>query len=120
MSNALDITMDQGSTLEYEFVLTDADNDPYDLTNHDARLQVRRSFGATEVLINCTLANGKLTKSSNIITLHLVPSDTSLIRFNEREDDTLECVYDLEIQSASGKVNKPARGAFVLRREVTR
>ena len=125
MENILNIEMDQGSTLEYVFTLTDdqVPAAPVDLTALDARLQVRRTYGATSTVINCTLANGKLEKTNDIggvLTLKLAPADTSTIRFNDVEDDTLECVYDLELQDADGKVYKPAKGTFTFYREVTR
>lgn len=123
MSNALDVTMDQGSSLTHTFTLKTEANLPFDLTGYDARLQIRRTFGDTTVLVNCTLSNAKLVLTSaagGILTLALAPADTSSIRFNALNDESLECVYDLEIQSALGKVYKPARGTFTLNREVTR
>lgn len=123
MSNILNITMDQGSTLIYDFTLKDENNAAFDLTGFDARLQVRRTYGDTSTLVSCTLANGKLVLSDAVageLTLTLAPSDTSAIRFNAANDESLEAVYDLEIQSPASKVYKPARGTFTLNREVTR
>lgn len=124
MSTTLNITADQGSSLSYVFTLKDTGNSPFDLTDYDARLQVRRTFGDTAILVNCTLANSKLVKTNaagGVLTLGIAPADTTGIRFNNKDDDTLEAVYDLEIQSnTTGKVHKPARGTFTLNREVTR
>lgn len=120
-SNTLDITTDQGSTLNYVFTLVDVANNPFDLTGCDVRLQVRQTYGATNILINCTLANSKVVVTMpNIITLALLPADTSSIRFLNKDDDTLDCVYDLEVQNLAGNVYKPARGSFTINREVTR
>lgn len=120
-TNTLNITMDQGSSLSYAFTMIDASGNPFDLTGYDARLQVRRTYGATTPFINCTLANGKVAITSlNVITLVLAPSDTSGERFDSKDDDTLDCVYDLEIIGPLGKVYKPARGTLTLNREVTR
>jgi len=112
--------MDQGSNLSYVFTLLEVGGGAYALTSYDARLQVRASYGATSTLINCTVANSKLVIASNTITLVLVPADTSSIRFADKDDETLDCVYDLEIIAPSGSVYKPARGSFTLTREVTR
>lgn len=120
MSNILDITMDQGSSLTYSFTMLDDTGSAYSLVGYDARLQVRKTYGSAVVLINCTLANTKLSISSNAVVLSLSPTDTSSILFNSRNDDSLECVYDLEIVSPAGKTYKPARGTFTLNREVTR
>jgi hypothetical protein len=118
--NTKNIVMDQGSTLVYVFTLLDKFNNAFNITGFDARLQVRRSYGDTGILINCTLANSKLSISGNAVTLTLLPADTSSIRFNAPNDDTLDCVYDLEIIGLTGKVYKPARGSFSINREVTR
>ena len=123
MSNTLNIPMDQGSSLTYTFTLTDTGNSPFNLTGCDARLQVRKTFGATAIEINATLSNSKLVitnATGGVLTFNLVPADTTGIRFNNKDDDTLECVYDLEVQTAAGRVYKPARGTFTLNREVTR
>jgi hypothetical protein len=123
MSNTHNITMDQGSTLVYTFYLTQPDGTPFNASGYEARMQIRRSFGDTSTLVNCTLQNSKLAWANGTdgqLSLTLDAADTSLIRFNNREDDTLECVYDLEIVSSTGQVYKPARGTFTLNREVTR
>jgi hypothetical protein len=123
MSTQPDITIDQGSSLDVVFTIQQENSSAYDLTGYDARLQVRRTYGDTTALINCTLANSKLVLTDavgGVLTLSLAPADTSSIRFNSKDDDTLDCVYDLEIQSVAGKVFKPAKGSFILAREVTR
>lgn len=122
MSNVLNISMDQGSTLEYTFTLQNMDLTPFVLTGFDARLQVRKTYGGNAV-ISATLANTKLeilSAAGGTMKLVLQPSDTSGITFANRDDDSLECVYDLEIISPASKVYKPARGTFTLNREVTR
>lgn len=122
-SNTYDIFCDQGSTKTIVLTLQTDTLTPYNLTGFDVRLQVRRTYGDTTVLINATLTNGKLVLTNavgGVITLNLAPADTSSIRFTNKDDDTLDCVYDLEIQSASGAVYKPFKGSFTIAREVTR
>jgi hypothetical protein len=118
------IVTDQGSSFTYTFTLQGAGHTTYDLTGFDARLQVRRSYGAAgSPLINCTIPNGKLVLTDapyGVLTLNLLPTDTSSIVFNNKDDDTLEAVYDLELVSPTGKVYKPCAGTFTLNREVTR
>lgn len=123
MDNILNITMDQGSSLDYSFYLQTEDGDPFNLTSYDVRMQVRKSYGSTSTEINATLANGKVALENAVgghLKVLLLPSDTSSIRFNAVNDESLECVYDLEIISPVGQVWKPARGTFTLNREVTR
>jgi hypothetical protein len=120
MSNTKNITVDQGSSYTYIFTLMDVASYPFDLTGYDARLQVRRTYGDTGILLTATVVNGKLVIGTNTVTLNLEPDDTSSIRFTNKDDDILEAVYDLEIVSSAGKVYKPARGLFTLNREITR
>lgn len=123
MDNILNITMDQGSSLDYSFYLQTEDGDPFNLSGYDVRMQVRKSYGSTSTEINATLANGKVAlenAAGGHLKVVLLPSDTSSIRFNGVNDESLECVYDLEIISPVGQVWKPARGTFTLNREVTR
>lgn len=120
MSNVKNITIDQGSSFTYTFTLTDVTNDPFDVTAYDARLMVRRSYGDTAVLMNATVTNGKLVISTNTVAWNISPDDTSLIKFNSKDDDTLECVYDLEVISPLSKVYKAAKGTLTIYREVSR
>jgi hypothetical protein len=116
------MTCDQGSTFPLVMQINDTNGNPFNLTGYDARMQVRKTYGDTAVQINATLSNGKLVlnAAAGTVTLTLLPSDTSSIRFNSKDDDTLDCVYDVELQSASGFVFKPLAGTFTINREVTR
>jgi hypothetical protein len=123
MSNIINLVADQGSSLTQTFTLKDVDGLAFNLTGFDARLQVRKTYGATAAEINATLANSKLALTNavgGVLTWTISPSDTTGIRFNEKDDDSLELVFDLEVISAAGKVYKPARGTITLNREVTR
>lgn len=119
------ITIEQGTTVEIPFAVTRA-SVAVDLTGYLLRLQVRRRLSDTVVLINCTQANGKLVWVDQVageFKLLLTPADTNAsngkIRFG-LEEDVLDCVYDLELESAAGVVFKGCRGAFEILREVTR
>ena len=123
MSNQLDIEVKQGTTLQVSFPIEQSAGVPFNLTGYDARLQIRRSFGEASTLLNATLSNGKLVLTSpadGVVSLVLAPSDTSSIRFADRDDETLDCVYDLELISPTGSVYSPVRGTLTLVREVTR
>lgn len=117
------IKLDQGSTFEHIFTFT-INNSPFDLTNYDARMMVRKTYGASAPVISATIANGKLSKVSDVdgkMKVLFVPSDTSPIKFNSTDDSTLDCVFDVELQNTiSGKVYKPIKGTLVIAREVTR
>ena len=119
----IDFTADQGSTLNRTITLTQQSGTPYNLSGYDARLQIRRTYGATSPLVNCTLMNGKLVLGdavNGVIQWELVPSDTSSIRFNAIDDSTLDTVYALEITAPDGTTTSPVGGTLTLTREVTR
>lgn len=123
MSNQLDITMDQGSTLVYTFNLKNADGTSFNLTAFEPRLQVRKTYGASKVEVDAKLGEGLAVvgdPANGVLKLELDPIKTAGITFTNKDDESLEAVYDLEIQSESGRVYKPARGTFTLTREVTR
>lgn len=117
-----EITVDQGSTFEHTFTFT-VDGDPYDITGFDARMQIRRTYGDTNVIWNGTLANSKLvlvSPANGVLKVVFAAGDFVSTRFNNVNDDTLECVFDLELIDLSNKVHKPARGTVTINREVTR
>lgn len=120
MSNILNIEVDQGCDYTFTFNFLASDNSVIDTSGYDARLQVRRSYGNTSWLINATLMNGKLVMNSGFAVWNLSAADTTAIRFADKEAETEEFVYDLEIISPLGQVFKPARGTLIINREVTR
>ena len=119
MSNSLNITLDQGSTFTYQLVLQNPDTTEFTLDGYTARMMVRATYGGS-VLLSLTTENGKLSLGGGIVTISLYPSDTASIRFPSRDDETYECVYDIELVTPSSQVYKPAKGTFTLNREITR
>lgn len=116
-----DITVQQGKTVELSFqALTQGL--PLDLSGWDLRAQVRATFESPAV-INCTLQNGRIAwvdAGQGRYTLTLDPADTAGISGRSFQDDTFEGVYDIELISPSTKVLPGPKGAFVVKREVTR
>lgn len=114
------ILCEQGTTFTRVIALeqpTTADPDvyePYPLTGHTARMQVRRTVESTSVIIELTTENGRISidGADGIITLSINDSDTSEI--------TSSGVYDLEIIDDSGNVSRVIQGSFTLSNEVTR
>jgi hypothetical protein len=120
MTNIKNITIDQGSTYAYTFTLLDTDGAVFDLSGFTARAQVRRSYGNTSAIIDATTENAQLVIALNTIIWFFTPDETKGIKFANKEDDTLEAFYDLEIVSSLGKVYKPSKGTFIINREITR
>ena len=121
-----DIIVAQGATIEVPLAIT-RNKQPYDLTGFTLRMQVRKNFSSTQVLINATTQNGKLVwqdQAGGTFKLLLAESDTAtagnpLIVF-PKDTDVLDCVFDIEVVSLDGFVYKVARGSFSVEREVTR
>jgi hypothetical protein len=88
--------------------------EPYVLTDHTARMQVRRTIESTTPLITLTTENGRISinGASGLINLSISAEDTAAI--------TSSGVYDLEIISSGGLVSRVIQGTFTLSPEVTR
>lgn len=88
--------------------------EPYPLTSHTARMQVRRTVESTTPIITLTTENGRISidEEDGIITLVITADDTAEL--------TSSGVYDLEIIDADGNVSRVIQGTFTLSLEVTR
>lgn len=89
--------------------------EPYPLTGHTARMQVRKYVDSTgDPLIALTTENGRIAVNgaAGLITLSISAADTSAL--------TSSGVYDLEIISSGGLVSRVIQGTFTLSLEVTR
>jgi hypothetical protein len=88
--------------------------EPYPLTDHTARMQVRRTIESTSPLITLTTENGRISinEPDGVITIVISAADTSAL--------TSSGVYDLEIIDDSGNVSRVIQGTFTLSLEVTR
>lgn len=108
------ITVKQGTTIEWAYTLNDATNTVIDITDWSLACQVRKTFDATTPVLTPVVTNGGVTGT---FTLRLEPAMTSDVRFS---GDSLECVYDVEVTDQGGAVTRIAEGTFTISREVTR
>lgn len=121
IAGTYNIICDQGSSFTRTFVIEYQDDidetvfHPYDLSGYTARMQIRKDVYATAVLATLTTENGSITidEEAGTVTISMTAVQTAAI---ERSG-----VYDIELISlGQGIVNKPIRGDFELRLEVTR
>ena len=86
---------------------------PYDLSNHTARMQVRRTIDSPK-MVELTTQNGGLTidDDNGSITIQMADEVTASL--------TSSGVYDLEIIDSIGRVSRVVQGAFTLNPEVTK
>lgn len=124
-------TIEQGSTVDFRIEYKDSDSNPIDLTNYQARMQLRSTKESTSLICNLsssldadgtglvmtpTSASLVLPKTSGSIGIYISAASSSLFSFSE-------AVYDLEIVSGSGAgqaVTRILEGKVKLSKEVTR
>lgn len=110
-----DLEFNQGASYTKTFTWKDGNGVAVNLTSYTARMQVRQSISATEVLLELTTENGRLTLggSAGTIVLTLTPAVTEAITWRRGR-------YDLELVAPDGAVTRFLEGQIVVSREVTR
>lgn len=109
------ITCDQGATFSRTLTWTDPAKNPRNLTGYTARMHVRTTADATTTLIELTTANSRISLggTAGTITLTISATDTAALTPGKY-------VYDLELVSGGGVVDRLIEGNFVVKAEVTR
>lgn len=100
-------TYTSGGVVEY--------NQPVDLANYSARMQIRESLDSTTVIHEATTANTQIVIDNNYktITVTIPASVTQNFAFSS-------AVYSLELYTSTGKVVPFLTGNMTLVQEVTR
>lgn len=113
--NVYDIIADQGATFLRTISLKSSKRLPVTLANYIARMHIRETVSATEIIEAQTTANGRITigASAGTITILIPPADMEVITPGTY-------VYDVEIESPAGEVARIVHGKFTVRAEVTR
>lgn len=111
-------TCNQGATFSRTITWKNSANAAYDLTGYTARMHVRDTVDAANTVITLTTANSRITLGSNAatkgqITLTISAADTANLV-------PATYVYDLEVVSGGGVVDRLIEGNFVVKAEVTR
>ena len=103
----------QGSTFR-KTITYKLDEVPVNLTGYSSRLQVRQTHYDTNLVVSLTSASGiTLGGSAGTIDLLIAASATALFEAGN-------FVYDLEVQSPNGTVDRLIEGSFIITPEVTR
>ena len=123
-------TIEQGATVDFRIDYTDSNGDAVDLTNYEARMQIRNAKGGatlyaslssslgpcgTGLNMTPTSASVTLPKSSGSIGVFISAASSSAFTFDR-------AYYDLEIYSGSGnctRVDRILEGRVKLSKEVT-
>lgn len=119
--------IEQGSTVDFEIAYKDSNDDPIDLTDYQARMQIRPSKGSDSVYLtlsssladdgtglNMSGSTGLNPPTSGTIGIYISANSSSLLDFNE-------AAYDLEIVTGSvyPVVTRLIEGSIRLLKEVT-
>ncbi len=107
--------LNQGATYSKQFVWKDGSGTPVNLTSYTARMQVRQSVSAPDVLLELTTENGRISLGGALgtINLTLTAAVTAPIAWRRGR-------YDLELIAPDGAVTRFLEGQVVVSREVTR
>jgi hypothetical protein len=119
MAATQDFDVDQGSYWSQELLWKDENDDPVDLSNYSARMQLRRRVTSPTVLLSLDdggLGGITLGGLAGTILLELDADQTSSLPARQGK----RFVYDLELVPAGGKVHRLLQGKFVVSPEVTR
>ena len=120
--------IEQGSTVDFEIAYKDSNGDPIDLTDYQARMQIKDSAGGSTTYITLSSSldacgtglhmsgSGDLNPpTSGTIGIFISAKSSSLLSFDQAS-------YDLEISSGSGDcftVTRLIEGSVRLIKEVT-
>ncbi len=109
-----DFSIYQGTTFERLMTYKDGAGVVINLSGYSARMKIRKTWGAAVLLELTSGANGGivLAATSPNITVTITPALTAPLSFEY-------AVYDLEIESPSGKVDRLLQGRVALNKEVT-
>ena len=108
MSGKYNIVAEQGATFNLNFRV-ETDGIPWNLTDYDFAMQVRRSTSSNTTLLNLTSATmtsgGNVSATVNATAMSGVPAG--------------RWVYDIELTSSGGEVTRILEGRFIVTAEVT-
>lgn len=111
MATVSNLFIDQGANFEVDIDLTDSTGSGFDLTNHSASAQIRRTYGSSTVA--ATFATS-LDINTSKISLSLTDTETSAINAGRY-------VYDLVIENlGSGFKTRIIEGQVTVQPGVTR
>lgn len=102
------ITIEQGTTWDPVLTLRDTD-----LTGYTARMQIRTDDG--QLLEELTTGNGRITIDGPAGQIRLLLTDTETSAYEWEQG-----VYDLELVSPGGHVDRLVQGTVTVDPEVTR
>jgi len=111
----VDLKIYQGSDFLQEVTfLQTAGGTPVDLTGLTGRMQIRQTLASSDIIMDMTTANGRLTfgGATGVVTMALTATETAAI--------LTDGVYDLEFVTSATSAARWLEGSVILSKEVTR
>jgi hypothetical protein len=110
----------QGQTWDDSIVVNQSDGTPTNLTGYSARMQIREEYSSSTTILELNAANGRLTiptPANGTIVFNVTAADMAAISLNY---EPKAYVYDLEIYTGAGYVQRILQGVVLIWPEVTR
>jgi hypothetical protein len=104
----------QGATFQ-KTVTIEIDQTPLNLSGYSSRLQVRENYYSANTIVNLLSSGSGLTISGSAGVIDILIADEITKDFPAGT-----FVYDLEIESVNGNVDRVLEGSFIITPEVTR
>jgi len=121
VANQYNIVVEQGATFSLTITYKDSDGELIDLTNTDARMEIRQEYTSESALVTLTSAAGGSGNTSGIAlggvagTIVVVISDALTGALTAPATN----VYDLELVTADGAVTRLIEGKATVSPGVT-
>jgi len=118
VAGVYNITCNQGATFHRTITWTDSARNPYDISNYTARMQVRPNITSSTIVLELKTQNGTITLGNTTSTKGQI---NLLVSANVTTNLVAGIyVYDLELVSNNGVVDRILEGNFKINAEVTR
>lgn len=114
MATNYDLSIDQGSDYQIDFLVKNWNGTLKDLTGYTARMQFRTSYYSPNVILEASTSNGKLAITGSVCSILLSQTDTAAL------SPMFNYVYDIELTDATNKVVRAVQGTAIINPEVTR
>ena len=121
VANQYNIVVEQGATFSLTITYKDSDGAAIDLTDTDARMEIRQEYTSASALVTLTSAAGGSGNTSGILTGGTAGTIVVVISDTETKALTAPAtnVYDLELVTADGAVTRLVEGKATVSPGVT-
>jgi hypothetical protein len=121
VANQYNIVVEQGATFTLTITYKDSSDALVNLTNYDARMEIRQAYDSSSALVTLTSASGGSANTSGIAlggaegTIVVVISETDTKALTAPATN----VYDLELVAANGAITRLVEGKATISPGVT-